>query len=229
MSQTSMFSSEEPPVNPSRSLDLEKDWLTRAATSPSPFLQFLTAFAPAGWSGRTSPASYLQHPMGRPIRLLRKTLWTWSSTAKKWNLKTVTAEKKYTPSTPSWPDFQNSGTGGPTGFLTLNISEWPNDAAVCSLSDILETGPLPRRFFLSALACQGILRRAANRGKTLPEQLRIALEAVAESGLVIENEMAEPEENPDWMCQECKEVNSGTWFPTCEWCNHEQARRIPVP
>jgi hypothetical protein len=63
--------------------------------------------------------------------------------------------------------------------LTLSISEWPKDAAVCSLSDTLETGTLPRRYFLSAKACKGILRRAEKRGKELPDALRIALEAVA--------------------------------------------------
>lgn len=44
----------------------------------------------------------------------------------------------------------------------------------------LETGVLPQRFFLSATACQGILRRAKKRGKQLPEPLRQALAAVAE-------------------------------------------------
>jgi len=46
------------------------------------------------------------------------------------------------------------------------------------LSDTLETGDLPQRFFLSATACQGILRRAEKRGKKLPERLQQALEAV---------------------------------------------------
>ena len=69
----------------------------------------------------------------------------------------------------------------PGVFLTLNISDWPNDASVSSLSQILETGPIPQRFYLSALACRGILRRAEKRGKELPEQLRVALEAVADS------------------------------------------------
>ena len=54
----------------------------------------------------------------------------------------------------------NSGMGSHTESLTLNTSEWPKDAAVCSLSEILETGDLPERFFLSAKACAGILRRA---------------------------------------------------------------------
>jgi hypothetical protein len=56
-----------------------------------------------------------------------------------------------------------------------------NDAAVCSLSDILETGGVPQRFSLTAKACAGILRRAEKRGKSLPPQLAHALQAVADS------------------------------------------------
>jgi site-specific DNA-cytosine methylase len=41
--------------------------------------------------------------------------------------------------------------------------------------DTLETGDLPQRFFLSAKACAGILRRAEKRGKTLPSALQQAL------------------------------------------------------
>jgi hypothetical protein len=66
-------------------------------------------------------------------------------------------------------------------FWTLSISEWPSDAVVCSLSDTLETGVVPQRFYLSAKACAGILRRAERRGKELPPPLRLALEAVAAS------------------------------------------------
>jgi hypothetical protein len=70
--------------------------------------------------------------------------------------------------------------GSHTGFWTLNTSEWPSDAAVCSLSDVLETGAVPQRFFLSATACKGILRRAEKRGKQLPQQLERALQTVAQ-------------------------------------------------
>ena len=73
----------------------------------------------------------------------------------------------------------NAGMGSPTECLTLSSSEFHKDADVCSLSDILETGDVPQRFFLSAKACQGILRRAEKRGKKLPEQLQRALETVA--------------------------------------------------
>jgi hypothetical protein len=54
-----------------------------------------------------------------------------------------------------------------------------SDGDVCSLSDILETGDVPLRFYLSQKACQGILRRAEKRGKALPTVLREALLAVA--------------------------------------------------
>jgi len=52
------------------------------------------------------------------------------------------------------------------------------DEGVCSLSAILETGDVPQRLYLSGKACAGILRRAAKRGRELPEALRQALEAV---------------------------------------------------
>jgi hypothetical protein len=78
--------------------------------------------------------------------------------------------------------------GGPTGFSTLNGCEHtgipvPSRSAgaessllVASLSDVLETGPVPPKFSLSAKACSGILRRAERRGKALPPMLKAALE-----------------------------------------------------
>lgn len=67
------------------------------------------------------------------------------------------------------------------GSLTPNGSDWPNDASVCTLSQVLVTGSIPERFFLSSTACEGILRRAEKRGKVLPKLLQTALEAVAYS------------------------------------------------
>jgi hypothetical protein len=81
--------------------------------------------------------------------------------------------------------------GGPTVCWTLNTSEWgdgpepsrnaaaESSLSLASLSEILETGPLPPRYSLSAKACSGILRRAERRGKELPPMLKKALEAVA--------------------------------------------------
>lgn len=106
---------------------------------------------------------------------------------------------KLTPSDVSWgyslgknASFSRQGVNGRTLVLCMvpkgqslggssmpNISAWPNDAAVCSLSQVLVTGSIPQQYFLSKMACAGILRRAAKRGKTLPAQLDRALRAVA--------------------------------------------------
>ena len=80
---------------------------------------------------------------------------------------------------PSSGGWLSSGMGSPTGFLTLNTSAWPSAGAACSLSAILETGDVPQRFYLSAKACRGILRRASKRDKQLPAHLEQALNAVA--------------------------------------------------
>ena len=45
------------PANPSASRDSEAEWQTSVATWPSNILGWLAESAPAGWSGRTSPAS----------------------------------------------------------------------------------------------------------------------------------------------------------------------------
>jgi hypothetical protein len=63
--------------------------------------------------------------------------------------------------------------------LTLSLAEWHSNGAVCSLSDTLETGSVPLRHFLKPRACAGILRRAAERGRKLPDALHRMLEAVA--------------------------------------------------
>ena len=80
-----------------------------------------------------------------------------------------------------WATWQSWGMGSHTGFSTLSGSDWPKDAAVCLLSDILVTGNVPLKYFLSPTACLGILRRAEKRGKTLPEHLKRALMEVVRS------------------------------------------------
>ena len=72
--------------------------------------------------------------------------------------------------------WSSAGMGFAGVCSTASISESPNAAVVCSLSDVLESH-VPQRFFLSPRAAQGILRRAAKRGRTLPSRLLQALEA----------------------------------------------------
>jgi len=57
---------------------------------------------------------------------------------------------------------------------TPNISECHSDAGESFLSAILVAGA-PEKYSLSPKACQGILRRAEKRGKTLPTMLHEAL------------------------------------------------------
>ena len=152
--QMSMFSSEAPRASRSASRDFAAEWLTPEETSRSSILQLLTVIAPSGWFGRTSPVSC--H---------------------------LTGDATLAPSSEGW---QNSGIMRHGECLTLSTCEWTamnvpshKDDGVCSLSDILQTGDVPPRYFLSAKACRGILRRAEKRGKELPSQLQAALEAVA--------------------------------------------------
>jgi hypothetical protein len=52
----------------------------------------------------------------------------------------LTADGRSVPSSGAW---QNAGMGSLTEFWTLSTSESPSDAAVCLLSDIIETGDVP--------------------------------------------------------------------------------------
>ena len=60
------------------------------------------------------------------------------------------------------------------GKRPLNTGVAPRIPIRASLTDILESNPDPK-YDLTATACVGILRRAGERGKELPEQLKMAL------------------------------------------------------
>ena len=61
--------------------------------------------------------------------------------------------------------------GEPT---TLNTEEYPSEERGSTLSQILQANA-PEKYYLSAKACAGILRRAMKRGKSLPPMLQEAL------------------------------------------------------
>jgi len=137
----------------SASQDSAKVCTTHAADSCSPTLRSLNVCGLDGLSGKMSPVSCQAEEDGTLV-----------------------------PSSGRWGNW---GMGGPTECWTLNGAEHNgihapsrSDGDVCSLSDVLETGPLPQRFSLSAKACAGILRRAERRGKQLPPMLQAALEQV---------------------------------------------------
>lgn len=86
---------------------------------------------------------------------------------------------------------QSSGKWQTWGLITSNgvclthsSSESPKgvDACSSSLASILQpANEVDGKYSLSVKAAQGILRRAENRGKNLPERLRVALEQIANS------------------------------------------------
>ena len=61
-------------------------------------------------------------------------------------------------------------------YSTHSFGEPPSDAVESRLSQILEDTP-HQKYYLSAKACAGILRRAERRGKKLPPELEIALKS----------------------------------------------------
>ena len=70
----------------------------------------------------------------------------------------------------------NWGGGQLLGEYTMHsFGESPKEENASHLSQILEACA-PRKYCLSARACQGILNRAEKRGKALPPILREALE-----------------------------------------------------
>ena len=76
--------------------------------------------------------------------------------------------------TASLPEYQ-------TGRRMDSRGRYRNAAGASSLSEVL-VPTAPETYSLSARACEGIIRRAAKRGKPLPEILRAALEWVIAQG-----------------------------------------------
>ncbi len=122
---------------------------------------------PPSFSGKTSQASYRPKttPSGAFWLGLPEKMSRWSRQGANGRTLVLCMD----------PGEQSHG-----GPWTPNTSDWPNDAAVCSLSQVLETGSIPPRFFLSGTACAGILRRAEKRGKKLPPALQLALQTVVQ-------------------------------------------------
>ena len=133
-------------------------------------------FARDGCAGRTCPAcSAAERPRGRTSA----SSWRRSS-----ELKTVPfMSLDLTPGHGNLlgESYWEMLSPWPGGSSTLNTGPAPlSGEGVCSLSQILQANP-PRKYYLSRTACLGILRRARERGKELPPQLKAAL--MAQAGL----------------------------------------------
>ncbi len=158
--------SEDLPARTSPWLDAVAAWTERGADCSGTSAASLIQQLPRGFCGRTSlalsPATTAptslpccgdspEHSLGCPMEGGAPQAW-WSD-----------------------PSGQRSG-----GCLTLAGSEWPSDDAVCSLWQVLE-GHVDRKYFLTAKASAGILRRAEKRGRDLPAILHAALTSIAET------------------------------------------------
>lgn len=85
--------------------------------------------------------------------------------------------------------------------LTLKVSDLPNDAKECLLSQVLEAHVAPK-YSLSPKAANGIISRAERRGKQIPEPLLTALKSLGHGksepeGIHLESEVdikSEPED-----------------------------------
>jgi len=145
-------------------LDNVKDWMGQEADCSGTSAASLIRQLPVGFSGRTS-------------------LELCPPTTDMISLPCCGGSPAHIPGCPMeggtpqvWWSDPNGGLFG--GCLTLNGSEWPNDAAVSSLSQVLEDR-VDQKYCLSPKACSGVLRRAERRGKKLPAPLEEALRAVA--------------------------------------------------
>ena len=147
-----IFSAEASPAKTSPSPDDAPGSQETAADSSSSSPGSLSLFDPTGYSSRTFPVSSLATAVGTSESCL-----------------------------PRWP---TSGTAWLGGLSTHVSSECRSADGVCSssepsLTEILEPPEnVPARYSLSAKAATGILRRAAKRGRALPDHLQRALEAV---------------------------------------------------
>lgn len=122
---------------------------------------------PDTWSGRTSPAHSQAMAAKTSAPSSKKRRTSSNQNALFLDLRT---ENGRTPDA-SW------ATDGPLhGAYTMrSFGESPSVAVESRLSQILEAEVHPK-YYLSAKACEGILRRAERRGKELPPMLKDALE-----------------------------------------------------
>jgi hypothetical protein len=96
-----------------------------------------------------------------------------------------------------------------TEFLMLNTGESPSVVVASTLSQILEANA-PERYYLSAKACEGILRRAERRGKQLPPMLKEALEQMIERERAL---TATTKASQETSAQPCEPLTAETTAP----------------
>ena len=170
-----------PPVNPTALPDCGKDSPIPGAIWPLNLSGWLTAQMSGGPSGKMSRAYYRAEADAILPASYR------SSADGKCQCRNKDGEnQELSPPPPDVSVWHGE-------FATANIPEFPRSRelfpngeedsswsdTVASLSEILLTGSIPQRYFLTAKCATGILRRAERRGKTLPPLLLTALQKQA--------------------------------------------------
>lgn len=138
-------------------------------------------FAPDTWCGRTCPERSAA-TKGETLRQSSKRR-SASSSRKPPVLKCLQKAGLPGAGIGTWTD-DGAWLGEST---TRNTGECPSVVVGSRLSQILEATP-HTKYCLSAKACQGILNRAARRGKDLPEMLKQALLMQSASGRAVTEE-----------------------------------------
>ena len=140
-------------------------------------------FAHDTWSGKTSP----EHSAAIKEKTLPQSLKKRSKSQSRKPPLFLYLKRDGQPADVSWePD------GALLGVYSMHsFGESPRDGVESHLSQILEVSP-HQKYYLSAKACQGILNRAARRGKDLPEALKAALLLQSESGGAVTEAEKEP-------------------------------------
>lgn len=130
-------------------------------------------FAPDTWCGRMCQGPLAQTGETTSARSSRKRSVSQSQTLPTFHYLPRGGGRWLTP---------GMGMDGPlpTEFSTHSFGEYPSAVVGSRLSQILEAAP-PSKYFLSAKACAGILRRAKRRGRELPSELKLALEMQSQS------------------------------------------------
>ena len=160
---------EEAPARTSQWLENVLAWVESEVACSMNSAELLTNSAPNGWCGKMSLA------LSPATKVTTSPPYSEDSPE---TLQLFPSEDGATQASASDPIESQSGA-----CLTLKTSESHSAAVACSLSQVLE----PWRdellkFCLSQKAATGILRRAENRGRTLPPRLVNALEQLAGGG-----------------------------------------------
>lgn len=157
---------EDPPAKTSQWLENVLAWVESEVASSTNSAESLMNSAPNGWCGKMSLAL---------SPAMQATTSPPSSEDLQETLQLFRSEDGATQASASVPIESQFGA-----CLTLKTSESHSAAVACSLSEVLE----PWRdellkFCLSQKAATGILRRAANRGRTLPPVMTRSLSLIS--------------------------------------------------